>query len=126
MNTLSTRGQAPVVTLSQAIAAGLALDGGLYMPASWPALSGEDFAGAHSLPDVALRLLQPFFADEVIAPALPAICSTALAIDPPWCASARPTIICWSCSTAPPPRSRITPPAFLPGVCQRCHKATSH
>ncbi|WP_374349878.1 threonine synthase [Thermomonas sp.] len=83
MNTLSTRGQAPVVTLSQAIAAGLAPDGGLYMPASWPALSGEDFAGAHSLPDVALRLLQPFFADEVIAPALPAICSTALAIDPP-------------------------------------------
>ena len=83
MQMLSTRGHAPTVTLSQAIAAGLAPDGGLYMPDSWPVFSAEDFAGARSLPDVALRLLQPFFEGEVIAPALPAICNAALAIDPP-------------------------------------------
>ena len=83
MNTLSTRGQAPVATLSQAIAAGLAPDGGLYMPEHWPAFSINDFDGATTLPEIAQRLLQPFFEGEVIEPALPAICTDALAIDPP-------------------------------------------
>ena len=42
--------------------AGLARDGGLYMPALWPSLSPQsiaDFAG-QPFADVAARLLQPF------------------------------------------------------------------
>ena len=39
MKALSTRGIAPPVAISQAIAAGLAPDGGLYMPEQWPAIS---------------------------------------------------------------------------------------
>ena len=45
MKALSTRGVAPPVAISQAIAAGLAPDGGLYMPDHWPAFSPADFAG---------------------------------------------------------------------------------
>ena len=37
MNFVSTRNNAPVATLSQAIAAGLAPDGGLYVPERLPA-----------------------------------------------------------------------------------------
>jgi threonine synthase len=83
MNVLSTRGQAPAVSLSQAIAAGLAPDGGLYMPEHWPQFSTTDFDGLNTLPEIALRLLQPFFAGEILESALPDICQDALSIQPP-------------------------------------------
>ena len=72
MNFISTRNTAPAVTLSQAIAAGLASDGGLYVPEKLPAEraleSGSDLA------DTAARLIAPFFEDDALADALPAIC----------------------------------------------------
>ncbi|MDE2406713.1 MAG: threonine synthase [Xanthomonadaceae bacterium] len=83
MKTYSTRGRAPQVSISEAIAAGLAPDGGLYLPESWPRFSTADFDGADTLADVGQRLLQPFFAGDTLEAALPAICADAFAIAPP-------------------------------------------
>jgi threonine synthase len=49
MQYLSTRGGAPAVSFTEALLAGLAPDGGLYMPERWPGLSHDeiaDFSGA--------------------------------------------------------------------------------
>jgi threonine synthase len=83
MKAYSTRGQAPQVSIAQAIAAGLAPDGGLYLPETWPQFSVADFEGADSLADVGLRLLQPFFAGGALEHALPEICVDAFAVAPP-------------------------------------------
>ena len=72
MHFISTRNNAPAVTLSQAIAAGLAPDGGLYVPQQMPA-SRTLQAGA-SLAETAAMLLQPFFADDALQAELPRIC----------------------------------------------------
>ncbi|NII12254.1 threonine synthase [Oleiagrimonas sp. C23AA] len=74
---VSTRGQAPAASLSQAIAAGLAPDGGLYVPAALPSLHREEFAQG-TLADTAATLLQPFFEGDALAPDLHAICAEAL------------------------------------------------
>lgn len=64
---LSTRGQAPPVSLREAIRAGLAPDGGLYVPARLPALAREEWTtlSQHSLADVAAGMLEPLFADDL-------------------------------------------------------------
>lgn len=58
MDYISTRGQAPAARFDTALLAGLAPDGGLYVPAAWPRLeddlSGLPFAAA------AARILEPF------------------------------------------------------------------
>ena len=73
----STRQTAPAATAEEAIAAGLAPDGGLYVPQELPVLDIGHFDGVQSLPDVATRLLAPFFDGSTLAPALGAICSEA-------------------------------------------------
>ena len=83
MKVSSTRRNAPAVAISEAIAAGLAPDGGLYMPQRWPAFSPADFAGDETLADVGKRLLAPFFADDPIGERLAAICNDAFAVEPP-------------------------------------------
>ena len=77
MRYLSTRDPAHSATLSEAIGRGLAPDGGLYVPESFPAFGDAEFAGAGSLPEVAARLLAPFFAGDALAPALDDICREA-------------------------------------------------
>jgi len=83
MRMLSTRGIAPAASISDAIAAGLAPDGGLYMPASLPSFTPADFDGADTLAQVAQRLLRPFFAGDALEGELAAICATAFAVEPP-------------------------------------------
>ena len=83
MKTLSTRGVAPPVAISQAIAAGLAPDGGLYMPEQWPTFDPADFDGDATLAQVAGRMLTPFFADDPIGERLADICDDAFAVEPP-------------------------------------------
>src|ERR1700761_3629791 len=78
----STRGAASA-TLEQAISAGLAPDGGLYVPEALPRLSIEAFADADTLANVATILLEPFFAGSTRAVALPAICAESLNFDTP-------------------------------------------
>jgi threonine synthase len=70
MQFVSTRGQAPVLGFSDTVLAGLAADGGLYVPQSWPQLSAAEIAGFAGKPyaDVAYAIISRFTGDE-IAPA---------------------------------------------------------
>ena len=71
MKYVSTRGEAPVLGFSDAVLAGLARDGGLYVPQDWPQFSAADIRAMRGLayPDLAVRLLTPFLGGE-IAPAI--------------------------------------------------------
>lgn len=83
MKYISTRGNSPALGLSAALAAGLAPDGGLYVPQTLPKLSPSDFDGCNDLPSIAARLLTPFFADDALATELSAICTQAFTFDAP-------------------------------------------
>lgn len=83
MNYSSTRGKGGRTTLSAALAAGLAPDGGLFVPDSRPSFQLRHFDGARELSDVAERLLQPFFAGDPMAGDLHAICDEALNLPVP-------------------------------------------
>ncbi len=75
----STRGGSSV-TLSEAIATGLAPDGGLYMP---PPMAAHVGAWGNDLRTRALTLLRPFFVDELLAPHLETIINEAFTFDAP-------------------------------------------
>jgi threonine synthase len=77
MQFLSTRGSAPLVTASDAMRAGLAPDGGLYVPEAFPAVNAPAL-DVTSLADTAAQTLAPFFANDALAAGLPAICADAL------------------------------------------------
>ncbi|QAU24416.1 threonine synthase [Dyella sp. M7H15-1] len=79
----STRGSSPVATLSEAMAAGLAPDGGLYVPEHLPRLRVADFRQGETLAETATTLLAPFFAGDKLANELPAICAEALTFPTP-------------------------------------------
>ncbi|MBN9450864.1 MAG: threonine synthase [Bosea sp.] len=51
---VSTRGEAPVLSFSDALLTGLARDGGLYLPQSWPTLSTTEIAGFAGKPYTAV------------------------------------------------------------------------
>ena len=64
---VSTRGEAPVLGFCDAVLAGLARDGGLYVPESWPKLDEttiRDMAG-QSYADIAKAVLAPFVDGEI-------------------------------------------------------------
>ncbi|MCG8690944.1 MAG: threonine synthase [Minwuiales bacterium] len=65
MRFVSTRGQAPAVDFEQVLLAGLARDGGLYVPESWPTFSPDRIAAMAGRPyaDVAVAVIQPFVGD---------------------------------------------------------------
>ncbi len=65
MKYISTRGQAPALNFEQAMLTGLARDGGLYVPETWPQLSADDIAAFAGLryEEVAFRVMQPFVGD---------------------------------------------------------------
>jgi threonine synthase len=71
------------VSLAVAIAAGLAPDGGLYVPTAMPRLAPDAFDPQGSLADTAATLLAPFFAGDPLAEALPALCAEALDLPAP-------------------------------------------
>ena len=70
MEYVSTRGEAPVLGFADVLLAGLATDGGLYVPKEWPRFSSEDIRAMRGKPyaDVALKILTPFVGTD-IAPA---------------------------------------------------------
>jgi threonine synthase len=88
MNFISTRHASPAATLSQAIAAGLAPDGGLYVPETLPA--ARLLAPGRDMAETASVLLQPFFAGDGLAPELAAICREAFDFPAPLRALATP------------------------------------
>ena len=81
MKYVSTRGQAPDLGFADALLAGLARDGGLYVPAEWPTLSAAEIRALRgiSYPDLAIRILTPFLCGEVEAPAFERIVREAYA-----------------------------------------------
>ncbi|MEG6508748.1 threonine synthase [Methyloligella sp. 2.7D] len=62
MKYFSTRGEAPSLSFEGALLAGLARDGGLYMPETWPHFSEDDIAGLAGLDytEVAYRVMAPY------------------------------------------------------------------
>jgi threonine synthase len=79
----STRSASPAVPISQAIAAGLAPDGGLYVSEALPSIDPAAFDPYNSLAGTAATLLAPFFAGDPLADDLPAICAEAFTFDAP-------------------------------------------
>ena len=77
MRFLSTRGGGAPQTLSNALALGLAEDGGLFVPETFPTLPTLPQAGL-SLAETASALIAPFFAGDALESELPAICAEAL------------------------------------------------
>ena len=67
MRYVSTRGEAPPLGFIEATLAGLARDGGLYVPESWPKLSSQTIAGFAGQPyaEVAVQVIRPFVGDAV-------------------------------------------------------------
>jgi threonine synthase len=59
---VSTRGEAPALSFEGALLAGLASDGGLYMPESWPRLAPDEIAALAGLDyaQAAYRILKPY------------------------------------------------------------------
>ena len=65
MQYISTRGQAPALDFEQTMLAGLARDGGLYVPRTVPALSPDDFRALRgaSYEEAAFAVMRPFVGD---------------------------------------------------------------
>ena len=77
MRYVSTRGQAAELGFTEALLAGLASDGGLYVPTEWPFLppraSGMTYAAR------AAQIMQMFVGDEIARDTLAAMCADAYA-----------------------------------------------
>jgi threonine synthase len=81
MRYVSTRGQAPVRDFAGVLLAGLAEDGGLYVPEAWPHFSASDWRAMRGLPYPALaaRVMQAFVGDAIPSATLQALCHDAYA-----------------------------------------------
>jgi threonine synthase len=81
MRYVSTRGQAPAVGFVDAVLAGLAPDGGLYVPEAWPTFTADQIAGFAGRPyaEVAAAVIGAFAGDEIAPEALLAMCREAYA-----------------------------------------------
>lgn len=65
MKYISTRGQAPSLNFEEVTLAGLARDGGLYVPESWPTFSQQEIRDMRGLsyPELTVAVLRPFVGD---------------------------------------------------------------
>jgi threonine synthase len=64
---VSTRGEAPELGFEDVLLAGLARDGGLYVPAVWPRIDAKELEALRGKPyeDVAFRVISPFVAGAI-------------------------------------------------------------
>jgi threonine synthase len=79
---VSTRGSTPPTAIDDALIAGLAPDGGLYVPERIPVFDHASTPST-SLADTATHVLAPYFADSQLRDALPALCARAYNFDAP-------------------------------------------
>ena len=79
MRYISTRGRAPALDFREVTLAGLAPDGGLYVPQAWPHWSPEEIAALAGLsyPETAARVLASFTGDAIPTADLLALCEQA-------------------------------------------------
>ena len=75
MKYVSTRGAAPVLDFSDVVLAGLATDGGLYVPQSWPGLPEMRTPYAH----LAAAVFEPYCDGDIDATTLRVLCEDAYA-----------------------------------------------
>ena len=78
---ISTRGAAPPASFDDILLAGLARDGGLYVPEAWPAWTPETLEGWRGLAyaELAAEICAPFMAGSAAAADLPALTEAAYA-----------------------------------------------
>ncbi len=76
MRYVSTRGEAPVLGFADVLLAGLATDGGLYVPDEWPAMP-ELPVGSYA--DLAAAVMEPFIGEDIGRDDLLAMCRDAYA-----------------------------------------------
>ena len=81
MRYVSTRGQAAAVGFTDAVLGGLAPDGGLYVPETWPTFTPDEIASFAGTPyaQVAAAVLGKFAGDEISAADMRAMCEEAYA-----------------------------------------------
>ncbi|HUC16643.1 MAG TPA: threonine synthase [Acetobacteraceae bacterium] len=79
MRYVSTRGRAPVLDFPGVLLAGLAEDGGLYVPEVWPSFSAAEIRALRGLPyaELATRIIAPFVGNAM--PRLSRLCEEAYA-----------------------------------------------
>ena len=77
MRYVSTRGSAPELGFCDVLLAGLATDGGLYLPASWPVL--PDLSGTRTYAEAASAVMAPYVGDEIPAETFARLCRDAYA-----------------------------------------------
>jgi threonine synthase len=76
---ISTRGNAPALDFEAVTLAGLARDGGLYVPEAWPAFSHDQIRALQGLSyvDTAVAILAPFVGDSLSKEELRSLCDAA-------------------------------------------------
>ncbi|SHN48543.1 threonine synthase [Erythrobacter sanguineus] len=76
MQYVSTRGSAPALDFEGVTLAGLASDGGLYLPSEWPRFSEAEIRAMRGLPywQVAVTVMRPFIGDSLTEAELTVIC----------------------------------------------------
>ena len=79
MRYISTRGTAPTLDFAEVTLAGLASDGGLYVPEHWPQLTSAEIAAMRGLPyaELAARVMQPFVGECLTPDRLRELCEQA-------------------------------------------------
>ena len=79
MRYVSTRGQSAAVGFSEAVLGGLAPDGGLYIPETWPMFTPDEIADFAGRPyaEVAAAVLGAFAGDEIVPADLRQMCEEA-------------------------------------------------
>lgn len=79
MDYISTRGSAPTLDFRAATLAGLASDGGLYVPAKWPQMSIDEIRALAGLDyaETAVRIMRPFVAGVLTEDELRTLCRAA-------------------------------------------------
>lgn len=77
----STRGQAPELSFADVVLTGLARDGGLYLPKTWPTVDVQTLQHWKTLSyaELATEVLSLFVGDDISKPDLAAICEDAYA-----------------------------------------------
>ncbi|MCK5673817.1 MAG: pyridoxal-phosphate dependent enzyme, partial [Spirochaetales bacterium] len=81
MEFISTRGKSPAVSASIAIRTGLAPDGGLYVPKTFPEVEIPESITPYA--DFASAVIQPFFEGDPLYNDIPEICRKAFSFDVP-------------------------------------------
>jgi threonine synthase len=113
MQYVSTRGRAGALDFEGATLAGLASDGGLYLPEHWPTFSADDLAAMRGLSyvETAVRIIAPFVGESLSEAELRSLCTQAYGRFAHAAVRRSSSSItstgCWSCSTARRWRSRM-------------------